>query len=176
MNCKQAARIQKRRAARPSSLRLALLSSGVDRKPATFMHHSRHKHAMRRPRHPSGRFYTAPEIAELKRNNDWPPAHFKLAMAAAAAEAAAAAAAEAVGGSVGGSVMHSSSSSSAATGAGAGASRASLSQSRPRVAAAAAAPTAARCAPAWAIAEEGEDEGDAGEDFEGYHDDEEDEQ
>lgn len=31
------------------------------------MHESRHRHAMRRPRGPGGRFLTAPEIAELKK-------------------------------------------------------------------------------------------------------------
>lgn len=62
VNAKQYNRILKRRAARAkleAHLRLA-------KEKAPYMHESRHRHAMNRPRGPGGRFLTAAEIAELK--------------------------------------------------------------------------------------------------------------
>ena len=64
VNAKQFHRILKRRVARQKlEEQLRLTSKG--RKP--YLHESRHKHAMRRPRGPGGRFLTADEVAALEK-------------------------------------------------------------------------------------------------------------
>lgn len=66
VNAKQYNRILKRRAARAkidAQLRQQRAKQGER---APYMHESRHKHAMKRPRGPGGRFLTAAEIAALK--------------------------------------------------------------------------------------------------------------
>ncbi|KAJ8659690.1 hypothetical protein O0I10_004669 [Lichtheimia ornata] len=72
VNAKQYHRILKRRAARFKLEEMNRI--GRARKP--YLHESRHRHAMRRPRGPGGRFLTAAEIAELEksgklRNGEW---------------------------------------------------------------------------------------------------------
>ncbi|KAF9975933.1 Transcriptional activator [Actinomortierella ambigua] len=61
VNAKQYHRILKRRAAR-AALEAENRSMNRGRK---YLHESRHKHAMRRPRGPGGRFLTAVEIAAM---------------------------------------------------------------------------------------------------------------
>ncbi|CDH53206.1 transcriptional activator [Lichtheimia corymbifera JMRC:FSU:9682] len=72
VNAKQYHRILKRRAARFKLEEMNRI--GRARKP--YLHESRHRHAMRRPRGPGGRFLTTAEIAELEkagkmRNGQW---------------------------------------------------------------------------------------------------------
>lgn len=68
VNAKQYHRILKRRGARERLKELHRLSNA--RKP--YLHESRHKHAMRRPRGPGGRFLTKDELAELRLNGQLP--------------------------------------------------------------------------------------------------------
>ncbi|KAJ1964401.1 Transcriptional activator [Dipsacomyces acuminosporus] len=68
VNAKQYHRILKRRDARARMAQEHRMN--VKRKP--YLHESRHRHAMRRPRGPGGRFLTAAEIAELERKGELP--------------------------------------------------------------------------------------------------------
>ncbi|PPQ99749.1 hypothetical protein CVT24_009732 [Panaeolus cyanescens] len=69
VNAKQYFRILKRRVARTRLEEVHRLSR--QRKP--YLHESRHRHAMRRPRGPGGRFLTAEEIAAQKLNTQEDP-------------------------------------------------------------------------------------------------------
>ncbi|KAG8213845.1 CCAAT-binding transcription factor (CBF-B/NF-YA) subunit B-domain-containing protein [Butyriboletus roseoflavus] len=69
VNAKQYFRILKRRVARARLEEVHRLSR--QRKP--YLHESRHKHAMRRPRGPGGRFLTAEEIAAQRLAQQAPP-------------------------------------------------------------------------------------------------------
>ncbi|KAJ2064545.1 Transcriptional activator [Coemansia sp. S146] len=69
VNAKQYHRIMKRREARA---RLAA-EHRLNAKRRPYLHESRHRHAMRRPRGPGGRFLTAAEIAELEQKGELPP-------------------------------------------------------------------------------------------------------
>ncbi|KAI9023853.1 CCAAT-binding transcription factor (CBF-B/NF-YA) subunit B-domain-containing protein [Phycomyces nitens] len=68
VNAKQYHRIIKRRAARARLEELNKIARS--RKP--YLHESRHRHAMRRPRGPGGRFLTASEIAEQENSANNP--------------------------------------------------------------------------------------------------------
>ncbi|KAI4145894.1 MAG: hypothetical protein LQ340_006127 [Diploschistes diacapsis] len=69
VNAKQFHRILKRRVAR-QKLEEALRLTSKGRKP--YLHESRHKHAMRRPRGPGGRFLTADEVADMEKKGELP--------------------------------------------------------------------------------------------------------
>ncbi|KAJ2694561.1 Transcriptional activator [Coemansia sp. RSA 1285] len=68
VNAKQYHRILKRRDARARMA--AEHRMNVKRKP--YLHESRHRHAMRRPRGPGGRFLTAAEIIDLEQKGELP--------------------------------------------------------------------------------------------------------
>lgn len=67
VNAKQYNRILKRRAAR-ARIEAMLKKQQASKK--HYHYYSRHKHAMNRPRGPGGRFLTAAELAELKKNEN----------------------------------------------------------------------------------------------------------
>ncbi|MCJ1442464.1 MAG: Transcriptional activator [Stictis urceolatum] len=69
VNAKQFHRILKRRVAR-QRLEEALRLTSKGRRP--YLHESRHKHAMRRPRGPGGRFLTAEEVADMEKKGELP--------------------------------------------------------------------------------------------------------
>lgn len=65
VNAKQYGRILKRRLAR-AKLEAVIRATKPANDKAPYMHESRHRHAMKRPRGPGGRFLTAAEIAAMK--------------------------------------------------------------------------------------------------------------
>lgn len=69
VNAKQYHRILKRRQARA---RLEAQQKALRDRKKPYLHESRHRHAMRRPRGAGGRFLTAQEIEELKNNGGIP--------------------------------------------------------------------------------------------------------
>lgn len=66
VNAKQYNRILKRRQARAKLEAMIRANKQQTGEKAPYMHESRHRHAMKRPRGPGGRFLTAAEIAALK--------------------------------------------------------------------------------------------------------------
>lgn len=66
VNAKQYNRILKRRSARAKIEAMIRANKQQSGDKAPYMHESRHRHAMKRPRGPGGRFLTASEIAALK--------------------------------------------------------------------------------------------------------------
>ncbi|KAJ1653872.1 Transcriptional activator [Dispira simplex] len=68
VNAKQYHRILKRRAARTK----LEAEHKISRTRKKYLHESRHRHALRRPRGPGGRFLTTAEVADLEANKKQP--------------------------------------------------------------------------------------------------------
>ncbi|KAJ1656636.1 Transcriptional activator [Dispira simplex] len=71
VNARQYHRILRRRAARAKQL----ADNKISRIRKKYLHESRHRHAMRRPRGPGGRFLTAAEVAKLDSQETHPEGH-----------------------------------------------------------------------------------------------------